>query len=678
MLLKHFFLAASVLINAPVFASSATDPGIGAGLWVPPGMPNRVVADPSSGSMNTSYIPGCLNGQVTINSGSGCASNVSFNGPLSGTKARRTVRFGGTGAANSGNQLVLRYQSTSTAGVSNRWIIVRSSDAGNVGVKMRVWLSANPAATYASVADACRQTSATTPMVITGPGYCTITPNTTYYFGIEHDETGTRRFQVDETGTDFLKPAGMAPGTSSTQSASGASGASGSGSSAPSATAEGEDDFVDFMKKYSKYSEARNASNTSNSARFVGSAKFREDMCLYNDGYCECPVGNKLVKCLTSITATIHTDPKDIGGRGYVQVRSGNMVLGQNGKWAEMKAAGMYSSIVDPLAASSSVNIPLPDRRTVESACSSGAQDIPLTLAYGAVMPMDIEMAQRMKKRSDEFGHVFDEGRFLVSRASVDGARSAKGARIGVLECNDSDNMSIWNVATIGVGAASGRGSSGVSGASGVSGGTTPGAYTAGGDTEVENCSVNAKFASQPATDPGIGKGLWVPPNTSDRVIADQSGPSTLNLSNYVPGCLNGLLPPTASASGCGGKSSYTGKLYGARTVCTFKYGYGKTLGLRFMSKPNAGASVKYFTMYSGDGGSTGGPVSIWLSQDPTATYATTPAACKSQSATQPYVITGPGYCPIEANKMYYLFTKVDASCANCTYRIQENASDFY
>lgn len=197
-----------------------------------------------------------------------------------------------------------------------------------------------------------------------------------------------------------------------------------------------------------------------------------------------------------------------------------------------------------------------------------------------------------------------------------------------------------------------------------------------GGSTA--SCSATIPAPVSSSEDPGFGKGLWVPSNTTDRVIADQSGPGVQNLTDYLPGCLNGLLPPTASASGCGGMASYTGTLYGTSTSYTFQYGSGKTLGLRFMSKANAGTSMKYFLMYSGDGGSTGGPVSIWLSQDPTATYATTPAACKSQSTTQPYVITGPGYCPIEANKMYYLFTKVDINCTTCRYRIEENASDFY
>lgn len=202
-------ITAACAVSA-TFASqpvSTTDPGIGKGLWVSSALTKRTFADQTGTSTTkTSYVPGCLNGATTSSSGSGCALNTSFTGTLYGTTTNHTVSLGGTGVlnVNSGNQLVLRYQSTSTAGVNNRWIIVRSSDAGNVGVKMRVWLSADPMATYDSVASACKQASATTPMVITGPGYCPIEKNRTYYFGIEYDEVGARRFQIDETGADFL------------------------------------------------------------------------------------------------------------------------------------------------------------------------------------------------------------------------------------------------------------------------------------------------------------------------------------------------------------------------------------------------------------------------------------------------------------------------------------------
>lgn len=198
----------------------------------------------------------------------------------------------------------------------------------------------------------------------------------------------------------------------------------------------------------------------------------------------------------------------------------------------------------------------------------------------------------------------------------------------------------------------------------------TTGAITAG-------CSVSATFAAQTAstTDPWIGKGLWVPPNTTGRVVADQSGSGITT--SYVPGCLNGSMPTTTSGSGCGGLASYTGTIYGTTTSYTFSFGSGKILSLRYLSNSTAGSSVKYVTMASGDGGNVGQSVKVWLSTSPTATYDATATTCKSVSTTQPYVITGPGYCAITPNTKYYLHMSIDTACTTCRYKVNEGNSDF-
>lgn len=191
--------ACTVSATFAVMTVSTTDPGIGAGLWVPPNMPTRTVADQSGDAVwRISYVPGCLNGQTATSSSSGCAGLASYTGTIAGTTTSRTVTMG------TGSQLVLRYRSTPTAGTSVKYIRTRSFDGGNVGMNMRVWLSTDPSATYANVAAACKQTSSRTPMVATGPGYCPIAPNTVYYYGMEYDETTALRFQVEETGADFL------------------------------------------------------------------------------------------------------------------------------------------------------------------------------------------------------------------------------------------------------------------------------------------------------------------------------------------------------------------------------------------------------------------------------------------------------------------------------------------
>jgi hypothetical protein len=191
--------ACTVSATFSVITVSTTDPGIGAGLWVPPNMATRTVADQSGdATWKLSYVPGCLNGLTATSSSSGCAGQTSYTGTIAGTTSSRTVTMG------SPNELVLRYKSTPTAGSSVKYIRTRSYDGGNVGVNMRVWLSADPTATYESAAAACKQTSSRTPMVITGPGYCPISPNTTYYYGMDYDITTGLRFSVDETGADFL------------------------------------------------------------------------------------------------------------------------------------------------------------------------------------------------------------------------------------------------------------------------------------------------------------------------------------------------------------------------------------------------------------------------------------------------------------------------------------------
>jgi hypothetical protein len=172
------------------------DPGIGSGLWVPPYTTNRTVADQSGNPTDRiSYVPGCLNGEFASASSSGCSLKTSFTGLVNGSS--------GTVSLGSGKQLVLRYQSEPTAGTSIKYFKVKGFDGGNVSVNMRVWLSTDPAASYANVAPACKTTSTRVPVVFTGPGYCPIVPNAVYYLGIEYDEAVQTRFQIDEMQADF-------------------------------------------------------------------------------------------------------------------------------------------------------------------------------------------------------------------------------------------------------------------------------------------------------------------------------------------------------------------------------------------------------------------------------------------------------------------------------------------
>jgi len=183
--------------STPAPVSSTDDPLIGGGLWVPPNMTNRTVADQSGYSTDKfSYVPGCLNGAFTSASTSGCALKSSFEGQINGVPYSATI--------GSGKQLVLRYKTPATLSTITKNIKARGYDGGNVGVSMRVWLSTDPTATYDSVPTACKQTSTTNPTIYTGSTTCALQPNTVYYYGIEVDAVGNYRFQVDERGADFL------------------------------------------------------------------------------------------------------------------------------------------------------------------------------------------------------------------------------------------------------------------------------------------------------------------------------------------------------------------------------------------------------------------------------------------------------------------------------------------
>lgn len=196
-------------VSNPLPSSSSGDLGIGSGLWLPPTMPNRTVADQSSASMASSYVPGCLNGAFAKDSSSDCALNDSYQNA-------GVVRLG------SGKELVLRYKTPSTL-TNGKTIKVSAWNGGSVGVNMRIWLSTDPLATYGSVSEYCKATGTVTPIIATGAeasvttsktvfgkttyttsNYCKLEANTVYYFGIGYDEAVSTRFQVDESIADFL------------------------------------------------------------------------------------------------------------------------------------------------------------------------------------------------------------------------------------------------------------------------------------------------------------------------------------------------------------------------------------------------------------------------------------------------------------------------------------------
>ncbi|MGC8928532.1 MAG: hypothetical protein ACP5QK_11500, partial [Myxococcota bacterium] len=174
-------------------------------------------------------------------------------------------------------------------------------------------------------------------------------------------------------------------------------------------------------------------------------------------------------------------------------------------------------------------------------------------------------------------------------------------------------------------------------------------------------------------SDPGNGNWLWAPSN--DRVIAYRGG----SIQAFLPGCLNGQFASN-SATGCATSVSYTAVLAGTNTYYTFTFGNSRILGLRYVSKANAGSSVKYFQINGGSGGNPG-PVKMWLSTSATASYTDAAAVnsycAASTSISAAYLLTGPGYCPVSPNTRYYLFIQTDVTGYNPTYQLVDSTSDF-
>jgi hypothetical protein len=201
-----------------------------------------------------------------------------------------------------------------------------------------------------------------------------------------------------------------------------------------------------------------------------------------------------------------------------------------------------------------------------------------------------------------------------------------------------------------------------VASVSGCNGGSLSGTtYNANAITGV--CTLTASFTQQsPNTDPGSGS--WL--QSSNRLIADQSGTSTTIKTTYAPGCLNGDYPPSGSSSGCAGS---------AADESGFAFGSGSVLGLRYMSKATLG-TPKYIRINSGDGGNLGQTMKAWLSTDPTSTYDSTPSTCRYTSTTTLYAVTGTGYCVLQPSTRYYLFMSVDAAGTTFRYKVDELSAD--
>lgn len=209
-----------------------------------------------------------------------------------------------------------------------------------------------------------------------------------------------------------------------------------------------EQDMEAFFKAYNEYREARDAAALVNLAAFSGTLKFRYECgnyYLYDSNgevmSCDCPQGNNHLPCLESVKAIITTDPKDYDGQGYVMVMAsyigGVSLLDRRGRWVPVTSSsyGNYSFKIDRMKSQHSFDIPIPKESELSNACLKDIEEVHIWVGYGAVMPMDIEFARRMKERSAEFGKNFDETKFLWARARLNGVRPQKAGEIGVAIC---------------------------------------------------------------------------------------------------------------------------------------------------------------------------------------------------------------------------------------------------
>jgi len=202
------------------------------------------------------------------------------------------------------------------------------------------------------------------------------------------------------------------------------------------ANSNNQRDFVEFLGKYNAFREKRDLQNQGrHNASFKGIFNFREECGPMGDG-CLCPPGNTYLQCLESAMAVINVDPSDVGGRGYVRITVGSLTLNPNGRWVDITNGNVYSYVIDPLSGRHVINIPVPSTAEIASFCkANGDNPVEVTVGYGAAAPMEIEFARRMKERSAEFGHNYDDQRFVFMQARTNGMRQKKGDVIGTLRC---------------------------------------------------------------------------------------------------------------------------------------------------------------------------------------------------------------------------------------------------
>lgn len=166
--------ACDVAVSFSLNQAPTSDPGRWTGSWQTTNAAGEpvLVVDQSfvQGAGIVDYLPGCVNQGVTNNSASGCAASTSYGG------------FSFV----PGKVLAIRFRTTSSAGALIKVFQLSGADGGNTGISVpRLWLSVTPGGPALASSPYCNVSGSGSVRVATGPGYCTITPDTDYYLNIE-------------------------------------------------------------------------------------------------------------------------------------------------------------------------------------------------------------------------------------------------------------------------------------------------------------------------------------------------------------------------------------------------------------------------------------------------------------------------------------------------------------
>lgn len=213
-----------------------------------------------------------------------------------------------------------------------------------------------------------------------------------------------------------------------------------------------------FLKTYAQWHEERKAQTARpHQARFIGNFTFAEQPCMMGfdqsaySASCVCPPGNRNLQCLRSASVTIHPDPVDHGGAGYLMFTASDggaqsVYINSGEGWTHQTKfrVGKVSAMIPTLGASHTIPIPLPPNMAAQCPSGNGvvgeeasAKTWTFMVGYGAVMPMDIELTARMQARSRELKMDYDPDKVLWSTARQNGyaANPKKGDVIGVVSC---------------------------------------------------------------------------------------------------------------------------------------------------------------------------------------------------------------------------------------------------